>query len=415
MKKAISVLLAAVLAFTLFSCAGTNGASASASPSAAPSSSAPSSAPSSSAPSSAAPSPSTSGMPDITKDSDFLGYFDDGVDPNSRKTYSFVHMYPMSMQLNLNVTKCLETTQKRLNYTITASTSEGDFDKDLQNIDTYAQQGVDGFIMSIDQTVTTRFTEVLDETGIPWMAWCNSVRDENGVEYYPCVGVDNTIASNATLQWLYDNYKTYWGEIDTSKIALINSLVSTSIDLGTRGRAAEALFNKLIPNNAGVFNIDILNDFTMDGAYNQASATFSAHPDIKYWFSTNCIEQYAQGVTRAAETQGIDKNVLVVDVGHNILTSQWDIDYEGCWVSAYAISDYQQTVPAVCALIAMIEGKATPESLWTEQRAPGDKCTFLIAQGSMLTKDMYKDWFNKTTKAVNELAGLNDPLPYPSK
>ena len=74
-------------------------------------------------------------------DADLVGFFSDGVDPQSRKTYNIVHMYPFSLELYTNVTKCLETYADRLNCTITPSTSEGDYDKFIQNIEIFADQG----------------------------------------------------------------------------------------------------------------------------------------------------------------------------------------------------------------------------------------------------------------------------------
>ena len=143
----------------------------------------------------------------------------------------------------------------------------------------------------------------------------------------------------------------------------------------------------------------MVTEFTMDAAYNKASATFSANPDIEYWFCPNCVEFYAQGVTRAAEALKIDDHVLVTDVGQNILVAEWDSGYEGCWVTAFAANDYTQAVPALCAVIALIEGKATWDTLWTQQRAAGDQYTFLAAPGAMLTIDTYKAWFNKYSRS----------------
>jgi hypothetical protein len=54
--------------------------------------------------------------------------------------------------------------------------------------------------------------------------------------------------------------------------------------------------------------------------------------------------------------------------------------YQGSWVSASVISDYQYTIPAICGLIALMDGKATADTLWSSKRAAGDKVTFYISQ-----------------------------------
>jgi ABC-type sugar transport system substrate-binding protein len=404
MKKVISVLLAVVFVFALFACSNTGtGTSASPSTSAAPSAEA------SSAPPSAAPSaaPSPSGPADLTKNADKVGFFSDGVDPASRKTYNIVHMYPMTLLLFEKMTECFNVLGEKLNCTVTPSTTENDMDKFVQQIQTFADQGdVDGFMMVIDPPTKDRILEVLNETKIPYMVWCNSMRDDKGSEITPCVGLEQKQAAEITVQWLFDNYKKYWGDIDTSQIALMNIDTSLSVDLRDRGIGAEEKFKELIPKNAGIFYIDMLTDFTQDFSFNQASAVFSAHPEIKYWFSTNCVEMNSQGVARAVETLGISDKVLITDVGSDILCSEWDTNYDGSWKSCLAISNYLYAAPALCALVAMLDGKATWDTLWSDMRAPGDKYTFYSAASSMITKDTYKDYFN----GYAELAGA--PLPY---
>lgn len=406
MKKVISVLLALLLTFALFSCSGTtSGSSASPSAPASPSPSAvasPSAAPEASPPS-AAPT-------DVSAMADDVGFFTDGVDPQSRKTYNLVHMYPFTLLLFEKMTECFNDYGKTLNIKVTPSTSEGDMDKFIQNIQTFADQGnIDGFLVVVDAATSDRILEVLDETTIPYMTWCNSVRDKAGSELVPCVGLDQKAASATTVQWLFDNYKTYWGDIDPTQIALMNLNASVNVDLNDRAVGAEAKFKELLPTNGGIYNLDMVADFTPDVAYNQASTTFAGNPNVKYWFVTNCVEMYSQGVARAAEALGLEKKVLITDVGSDVLCSEWDTNYDGAWKSCLAISNYLYAAPALCGLVALIDGKATPESLWASMRAPGDKATFYGAASSMITKDTYKAYFNGYAAKVD-----GAPVPYPN-
>ena len=404
MKKVFAVLLAILMVLTLFACNKTTGE-----PSTAPeTSTAPSAEPSTEPSAEPSADESTSPMTDITQNADEIGFFESGVDPQSRDTYEIVHMYPFTLLLYELMTQCFDHFSGRLNCNITPSTSEADYDKFIQNIEVLASQGnTDGFIVVIDADTAVRIKEVLDESGVPYLAWCNSVRDENGSEIIPCVGLAQYEASATTVQWLYDNCQTYWGDIDTSKIALLNSNASSNADLNDRAVGAEDKFNELIPNNAGVFTIDMVNDFSQDTAYNKAAATFSANPDIEYWFSTNTVEMYSQGVARAVEQLQLDDKVLITDVGSDILCSEWESGYDGSWVSCLAISNYLYAAPALCGMVALIDGTATWDSLWSDMRAPGDEYTFYGAANSMITKDSYKDYFN----TYAELADAD--LPYP--
>jgi len=405
MKKVISVLLAMLMIFALFSCSGKT---PSTTPSASPSAAASQSTSVAAAPSPEA-SPSASAKPvDVSASADKAGFFKDGVDPQSRKTYNIVHMYPFTLMLFEKMTECFDVYAKKLNLNITAATTEGDMDKFITMIQTYADQGkTDGFIVVVDAATSDRIIEVLNDTKIPYITWCNSVRDKSGSEITPCVGLDQKAASATTVQWLFDNYKKYWGDIDPTQIALMNTNASANVDLNDRATAAEAKFKELVPKNAGIYNVDLVADFTADAAYSQAATIFAGNPTIKFWFVTNCVEMYSQGVTRAAEAIKIENKVLITDVGSDILTSEWDTNYDGSWKSCLAISNYLYAAPALCGLVALIDGKATPDSLWSSMRAPGDKYTFYGAASGMITKDTYKDYFNGYAKMVD-----GAPLPY---
>ena len=397
MKKAISILLAILMVFTLFACAAKQ---EEVSPE--PSDSAPVSA------DNTQDSAEPSEMIDVTKTANELGFFYDGVDPQSRDTYDIVFGYPFTLLLNKLMAEAMRNFSDELNITITEMTSENDMDMFVLNLETYIGQGdVDGFVVVIDAAATERINEVLYESGVPYIGWLNSVVDETGSELIPCIGLDDVTAGAITLQWLYDNHETYWGEIDTSKLGLMNMTTTVNIDLNERAIGSEAKFKELLPNNDQIFLLDGTTELTQDKAYDMASATFAANPDVAYWFVTSCLEMYSQGVARAAESLKMEDRVLITDVGSDILCSEWETGYAGSWVSCLAISNYLYAAPTICGLVALIDGKATHESLWADQRAPGDLCTFYNTGNEMITKDTYREYFNNYA----ELADA--PLPYP--
>ncbi|SHI20295.1 DNA-binding transcriptional regulator, LacI/PurR family [Sporobacter termitidis DSM 10068] len=400
MKKAISVLLALLVIFSLFACSGQgSGSSASASPST------PAASPSPSA--GAASSPSAPATSDVSANADKLGFFSDGVDPHSRKTYNLVFAYPYTLLLFQKMADAINQFSDKLNFNkLTTSTGESDMDLFIQNLETLNGQDVDGYIVIIDPSTKERIKEVLDEFGVPYIGLFNSVRDNNGSEIVPCIGLNQEEAGATTVQWLFDNYKTYWGDVDMSKIGLLNFTFSVSSDLNDRAIGAEAKYKELVKNE-NVYTVDgVVGDKSAQTGYNLASATFAGHPEIQYWFVASCLETYAQGAARAADTLSLNKNTLITDVGSDVLTTEWDTNYEGCWVSCLAISNYLYAAPTICGLIAMIDGKATPETLWSGLKLPTDKTAFYATANEMITKDTYKDYFNEYA----QLAGA--PLPY---
>lgn len=396
MKKAISVILAVLMIFSLFAC-GTGATPAS--PSVSPSTE-PSIAPSAEV--SPAETVAPSGNTDVSANEDAIGFFKSGVDPASRKTYNIVFAYPRVMALMQNLTNAFEHYSKSLNYTLATTTGDGDIDVYLQNIEVLASKGADGFITNPDPATSERIKEVLDDTGVPYMILLNSMSDSNGSAILPCATLDGFASGEAEIQWLYDNHKTYWGDIDTTQIGLINITWSANRDLQSRHDGALAKFNELLPTNTRIFSTDgLTGKMDSDTGYNLTSTIFAGNPEVKYWFVVSALEMYSQGAARAAESLKIDKNVLISCVGSDILRSEWDNGYDGSWVSCVAISDYAYVAPTISALIAQLDGTATPESLWASKRAPGDKYTIYYINNMIVTKDTYKAYFAEIEQTVS--------------
>jgi ABC-type sugar transport system substrate-binding protein len=380
MKKLLALFVALVMAFTLAACSGGGDTKE--------------------PDTSDTPDSSSEETVDVSAAENAIGYFTSGVDPASRDTYEIVWAYMRPMALFQNITTALNELEPKLNFKTTEYCANSDIDALIQNIEIYASQGVDGFMVVIDPTASTRIKEVLDGTGIPYVAMLNSVRDESGSEIVPCVGIEGEIAGAETIQWLYDNYKTYWGDIDESEIGLLDFNFSPNTDFDDRHNGSKDRFLQLLPGNeAKVFTADgVSGKLDEQTGYDLASATFAANKDVKYWFVAGCIELYSQGAARAVEALKMDDRVLITAVGSDILPAEWDNKYDGSWVSCLALSNYQYTAPGICALVAMMDGKATPETLWQSKRAAGDKVTFYNVNYDLLTKDNYKDFFANVLK-----------------
>ena len=111
-----------------------------------------------------------------------------GVDPQSRPTYYIVWAYVYTLMLFEKMTECFKNYEERLNVEIDTMTAESDIDRYLINIETLAEQGTDGFLIHIDVATKDRIVEVLDETGLPYVALFNTVRDGDGNNMVPTVG-----------------------------------------------------------------------------------------------------------------------------------------------------------------------------------------------------------------------------------
>lgn len=398
MKKALSLFLALLMAVTLFACGQTSTTSspaASTAPSAAASSTAAASASAAQSPSASAAAGSST---DISASANSIGFFKSGVDPASRKTYNIVWAYPRQNVTMQNIANRLKDYEKMFNFKVTSYCANNDMDAYLQNVQIFIDQKVDGFIMVFDPATRMRFIEVLKEANKPVTGILNTVRDDNGSEIIPVAGIEGVDAAGTLVQWLYDNHQKYWGKIDTKKIGLLDYNFSSNKDFNDRFKGAKEKFEKLLPGNPVYAADGITGKLDEQTAYDLAATTFAAHPEVEYWFVTACIEQYGAGAARAAESMNKNKTVLVSDVGSDQLTGQWDKGYDGTWVSCMAVSDYQYLVPPLCGLIAILDGKATPDSLWSAKRAKGDTVTFYQIPPVIVTKDTYKAFFDEVKK-----------------
>ena len=333
---------------------------------------------------------------DVSSSANALGFFNSGVDPNSRDTYNIAWLYMRPMAVFQNIYTVLTEMESLLNFKTTEYCANSDIDALIQNIEIYADQGIDGFLIVIDATANVRICEVLDETGIPYIAMLNSVQDSNGSSLVPCVGLDNYEVGEKLTQWLFDNYKTYWGDIDETKIGLLNFNFSPNVDFNNRYLGSLARFKELLPNNTQIFDADgVTGGLNEQTGYDLASAILSANPDVEYWFIPACLELYAQGATRVVESLGIDDKVLTTCCDSNILAGAWDTNYEGSWVSCLAVSGHQYAVPGICGLVAILDGKATMETIWSSIRKPTDKLSFYQIANEIVTKDTYQAFFDK--------------------
>lgn len=391
MKRILALLLVTLMVISLAACAKTESTNNSLPPSSPPAttSTAPASPPPAETPDDTGP------IKNPSANANAIGFFTDGVDPNSRDTYEIVFAYMRPMALFLNIRDAMISMEPVLNVKITDYCANSDIDEMIQNIQIFADQGYDGYIIVIDASANMRIKEVLDETGLPYIDILNSVRDENGSAIVHCIGMEGISVGRGMTKWLFDNSEKYWGKkIDTSKLGLINFTFSPNKDFHDRFEGNLAMFQELAPGNTNIFEADgVTGGLNEETGYNLASAILAAHPEVEYWFIPACLELYAQGAMRAAESLGMQDRVLITATNSEVLTALWDSGYEGCWVSCVASAPYQYAAPALCGIVSLLNGTETVDSLWSSIRKPTDKLTFYEIGTEIVTKDTYKDYF----------------------
>jgi ABC-type sugar transport system substrate-binding protein len=392
MKKILALLLVSLMIFSLAACNAKTEGSSNSSPSSSP---APSVDTATATPTPDATPEDTGPIKNPSANANSIGFFTDGVDPNSRDTYNIVFAYMRPMALFLNMRDALTSLEPVFNVKITDYCANSDIDEMIQNIGIFADQGADGFIIVIDASANMRIKGVLDETGLPYIDILNSVRDENGSAIVHCIGMDGVAIGKEMTKWLFDNSEKYWGKkIDTSKLGLLNFTFSPNKDFQDRHDGNLAMFQELAPGNTNIFDADgVTGGLKEETGYDLASAIFASHPEVEYWFVPACLELYAQGAERAAKSLEIEDRVLITAVNSEVLSALWDSDYEGCWVSCVASAPFQYAAPAMSGIVSLLNGTETVESLWSSIRQPSDKLTFYKIGTEIVTKETYKDYF----------------------
>ncbi|MDR0838661.1 MAG: substrate-binding domain-containing protein [Oscillospiraceae bacterium] len=342
-----------------------------------------------------------------------MGYIDDPVDHSARKTYKIAYLSPAFMFLQQSWFAAMQEFQDRLNFTVTSFTGEAGNDAYLQNIEIIADQGFDGIIMDCELAVAVRASEVAEETGLPYIAFVQSMLDDNMKTVCPQVVLDQYETGAKTIRWLIANYKSYWGDIDTSKLGLIDLGVSVSPDLWARAIGPRDIFQETFPDGHYFFDDAIsAGGITPDAAYTLTTATISANPNVEYWFITGSTEFMGPGAARAIDDLGKIDNALICVVGAGANVVDWDSmtpDTKTSLVACLAISDLLYAAPAVSGMVALIDGRATKDTLWRDKTPAnyefGNDYGVWMVENDIITRDTYKTYFDEINARYLESGG----------
>jgi hypothetical protein len=362
MKKSIALFLAFLLVFALVACAKsttTPPAGTSAPPAATPD-----------APPAgggdAPPAPPAGGG------SGSVGYWDDDVDHNARPKLKICYAMPAQSIMHEMFITAMTNFQDRMNFEIVTSSADSNTDTYINNLYIMAGNGVDGFFVDSDPNINERIKEVLDEIGIPYLAFIQVLLDDDGLVMAPVVMLDGYDCGVKQADWFYDNYKDYWGDIDTTKIMMVDITITVAPDMHLREIGAVETFKKHFPNNDKFVELDMVNQMlTADAAYDMLNPVITTHPEVEYWYISALVDFYGQGAARLVDALGLENRAIVTSTGIDVAQSDWANGYKGPWASL-GISNYDTCVPALAGLIALCDGRATIDTLWKERAIPGD-------------------------------------------
>ena len=404
MKKTVAVALILVMALALFACAGGNdgnntspannepSAGASGSPSASASASPSGSASASSTPASSEPSILSD---PFAKSDSTVGFVSDDVDHWARDPYNVIYYSTAVSILVGGIAEALEQFGKTYNFTLEHLTANGDRDAYFNILNTVLLKNPDGLIIDVQPEMSSRAAEILEENNLPAISLQNKPVDSNGVCLVPCVIMDQIHNGNKSVEFLNNVYKDYWGDIDRSEIMLLILDYSSSIDINLRSQGAEQKWKELFGDQPFIIGDVAAESFTPEGGYNVTNSIISTNPNVKYWFIYGSTEDITLGATRAVEDLGKDDTVLTVATGVSVLPREWDAGYEGSWIAIYYVPPALYAGPAVFGLLALMDGRATNDTLWQDYFLAGDKAARFTLNADVVPKSRYLDYNNE--------------------
>ena len=393
MKKILAIVLVLTMVFALCACATKEEPKDSTPPASSPNnSSAPPASPDASDDDNKDDAPAAGGT---------IGYVTDDVDHQARDPYKIVYFNYRPTNVTQQVTAALEKLGAAYNFTIEQLTANGDSDAYINNLTTILIKEPDGLIIDITQELAPRVSEICSEYDTPAICIFNKAVDADGHAIIPSIAIDQFVNGYTQMAHLMSVYKDYWGDIDTSEIALIVLDWSSNMDLSMRGEGALAKWKEEFGDQTNYYGDTAASSLSPDAGYNAINSIISAHPEVKYWFIAATVEDIALGGSRAVEALGKTDCVLMTSSGAATLPGEWDSGYDGVWIANYAVTPFQYAGLATFGLFALIEGRATIETLWPEHFADGDKAARFMVETSMMTLANYKEFTNAVIRSFN--------------
>ena len=391
MKKILAVLLVVLLlAPMVMSC--NNSGNKNQNPPASPPSSQP------------ADTPPAGGSPPASGGSKTLGWWPDALEASkNREKYTIAYVsIAMSDQLHSGVNEKLKEWASKLNCDFVSYDANADRDALQSGIETYAAQGLDGLVLDVDVSSQPPARATMDEYGTPWFpAMSPFMNNDNTLYTAPAAILDGYTCGRLQVDWMFDNYQSQLGvaAVDPSRIGYIFLDWSPHPDIHRRIVGATERYTELYPKlvDSNWIGIDVLpgGPANSEGAFNLVSAYLATNGDkFDYWFIGSSTDEFAIGATRAVEQIGIDKRVMISAIMGDSIISEWNAGKTSAWKSIITVPIVALTEPMICSLLAIIDGRATFDTLLRDYVPAGQSFGIYEFAPQIFTFENKDEYFN---------------------
>jgi len=415
MKKALVILLALLMLVSITACGGKE------EPAPAP------------GPGTSAPAPAPGGSVDAPVEKDpektqpaELGYYDPEFDYTQypSKKVAFLSMTAGELWDAYDTAYEHWCGLMNIKYSnIWAPTQQYNAEEFMSGLETFVDQGYDGFILEAGAQNYPQVAKFLDDNGIAWVPGLGGARDFNGALLHPQIGFDNfdvgVQITNKLVEWKEETYP----DVPWEKVGLLCLDFGYNVDIHNRCLGMESRWAELFPefgaydpdvskNPQNMFIGDIATAANPDqtAAQNLATQFLSNPGDIEIWLIGTPADLYSVGAANAAELMNMTDKVCTACHGGVAMPSRWEAGIEDSWRFAYYASQSLAGELLVSQLWAYMHELATPDTIYPEWVNPNDKGDVIVDgevkeehnYASMLTplnfleKDSYKEYLEWT-------------------
>lgn len=400
MKKLLATVLAMLMVLSLFACGGTTTTTS-------PSPAASEAAATSAAPATDAPAVSPEATQENTGDygndpMDKVGFYDPNYDYSKNEKYTLQYMTSATGPLYDQASAAFAHWCGKMNMEYSPMwSSGGDNDAFLTNLQTFINQGVDGFIFDPDTNTYMRIKEICDEAGVSWMGFMSpalNMEAEGTPMIHPFVGFDHYWFGQQMGLKMDEYMNTVWKDVPKSEIGYISVDYSMADVLHWRTTGAQDAFLEKNPDMAAQFFIadTVTTGPTLDGANTVVTAVLSEQTTYTHWLVSVLFDDIAMGSAAALDSMGFDKETAVVcTIGGSSLQNQWDNGIDDSWQFAMFTPQSIYAEAVVGAVYAFMTKQATPETIWPSwinHNDPRSQETYagMLLPSYWMTKENYK-------------------------
>ena len=250
----------------------------------------------------------------------------------------------------------------------------------LQNM---LDQGVRAFILDPDNTIFPAVLDIMNEyPDAAWMSQMSAPRDgvtgpgipSGGHMINPYVGFNNYDAgwqvSKKCIEWKEENFP----DVSWDEVGFICIAYTVSPQLQERVTASEDLWVQTTGSNANFFAPDCTaGGFSVQTAIDAVGPVISTNSDIKYWLVNGLVDDFAQGAASVISQQGLTDTSCIATFGGSGLQMQWDGGQFDAFRYALFTAQNLYAEPIIGGVYAFLQGWATADTIWPSWVKHDDK------------------------------------------